>query len=168
MIPSAFDAFASTYDTDFTHTHLGQLLRQRVWRVLAQQFHAGQHILELTCGTGEDAVWLAQQGANVTATDEGQWSAIVPGGIEAGPLELTITSQPKEGGATVRGATRQLVVPERTAPQLAAATPARSNAGTAVTGIKAPSPRVAPQPIERPQGEVKRSSPTPARARAES
>ncbi len=69
MIPSAFDAFASTYDTDFTHTHLGQLLRQRVWRVLAQQFHAGQHILELTCGTGEDAVWLAQQGANVTATD---------------------------------------------------------------------------------------------------
>ncbi len=69
MNPSAFDAFAPTYDTDFTHTRLGQLLRQRVWRVLAQQFHAGQHILELACGTGEDAVWLAQQGVNVTATD---------------------------------------------------------------------------------------------------
>ncbi len=69
MNPSAFDAFAPTYDADFTHTRLGQLLRQRVWRVLGQQFHAGQHVLELACGTGEDAVWLAQQGIHVTATD---------------------------------------------------------------------------------------------------
>ena len=66
--------------------------------------------------------------ANVIATDEGQWSAIVPDGIAAGPLELSITSQPKDGGATVRGATRQVVVPERAAPQFAAATPARQNA----------------------------------------
>ncbi|MBX3055091.1 MAG: methyltransferase domain-containing protein [Anaerolineae bacterium] len=69
MNPSAFDAFAPTYDADFTHTRLGQLLRQRVWRVLGQQFHAGQYVLELACGTGEDAVWLAQQGVHVTATD---------------------------------------------------------------------------------------------------
>ncbi|HRQ40291.1 MAG TPA: class I SAM-dependent methyltransferase [Chloroflexota bacterium] len=69
MDPSAFDAFAPTYDADFTHTWLGQLLRQRVWRVLAQQFTAGRHLLELACGTGEDAVWLAQQGILVTATD---------------------------------------------------------------------------------------------------
>lgn len=69
MNSSAFDAFAPTYDTDFTHTRLGQLLRQRVWQVLAQQFGAGQQVLELTCGTGEDAVWLAQRGVIVTATD---------------------------------------------------------------------------------------------------
>jgi SAM-dependent methyltransferase len=69
MNPSAFDDFAPTYDADFTHTQLGRLLRQRVWRVLAQQFRSGQQVLELACGTGEDAVWLAHQGIHVTATD---------------------------------------------------------------------------------------------------
>ncbi len=69
MNPSAFDAFAQDYDATFTQTRLGQLLRQRVWRHLRQHFTAGQHVLELTCGTGEDAVWLAQQGVRITATD---------------------------------------------------------------------------------------------------
>jgi SAM-dependent methyltransferase len=67
--PSAFDAFAEAYDDDFTHSRLGQLLRPRVWRKLAHYFAPGQHVLELTCGTGEDALWLAQQGVHVTATD---------------------------------------------------------------------------------------------------
>jgi SAM-dependent methyltransferase len=66
---AAFDAFASAYDADFTHSTLGQLLRPRVWEKLAQYFTVGQHVLELTCGTGEDAVWLAQRGVRVTATD---------------------------------------------------------------------------------------------------
>jgi SAM-dependent methyltransferase len=69
MNPTAFDAFAPDYDAGFTHTRLGQLLRPRVWHILAQQFTAGQHILELACGTGEDAIWLAQRGVKVTATD---------------------------------------------------------------------------------------------------
>jgi len=67
--PSAFDAFAADYDATFTHTALGQRLRRRVWRVLADYFQAGQTVLELACGTGEDAVWLAQRGLTVTATD---------------------------------------------------------------------------------------------------
>lgn len=67
--PTAFDAFAEAYDDDFTHSILGQLLRPRVWNVLAQHFSAGQHVLELTCGTGEDALWLARRGVHVTATD---------------------------------------------------------------------------------------------------
>jgi SAM-dependent methyltransferase len=66
---SAFDAFAAAYDDDFTHSPLGQLLRPRVWDILVRHFTAGQHVLELTCGTGEDAVWLARRGVNVTATD---------------------------------------------------------------------------------------------------
>lgn len=48
---------------------LGKLLRARVWEELAKHFEIGQHILDLACGTGEDAVWLAQQGMQVTATD---------------------------------------------------------------------------------------------------
>lgn len=67
--PTAFDAFAETYDDNFTRSNLGQLLRPRVWQKLSEHFSAGQHILELTCGTGEDAVWLARQSIRVTATD---------------------------------------------------------------------------------------------------
>jgi outer membrane protein OmpA-like peptidoglycan-associated protein len=83
--------------------------------------------------------------ASAIATDEGQWSAIVPDGITAGPLELSITSQPKAGGAPVRGASRQLVVPEG-GPQLATA-PSRQMASA---DNRAPAPRATPQPIERP------------------
>ena len=67
--PAAFDAFAADYDDAFTGTLLGTWLRQRVWQVLGAHFPAGQHILELTCGTGTDAVWLAGRGVRVTATD---------------------------------------------------------------------------------------------------
>lgn len=67
--PTAFDAFAADYDDDFTHSRLGQLLRPRVWTKLAKHFAPGQYVLELTCGTGEDAVWLAGRGVRVMATD---------------------------------------------------------------------------------------------------
>ena len=67
--PAVFDAFAPTYDTDFTQTILGKMLRGRVWQTLERTFSPGQHILELACGTGEDALWLAQHGIRVTATD---------------------------------------------------------------------------------------------------
>ncbi len=67
--PSAFDAFALSYDDAFTRSRLGRLLRSRVWKTLITHFSEGQHILELACGTGEDAVWLAKQGVCVTATD---------------------------------------------------------------------------------------------------
>ena len=45
------------------------MLRGRVWQTLERTFTPGQHILELACGTGEDALWLAQRGIQVTATD---------------------------------------------------------------------------------------------------
>lgn len=67
--PAAFDAFAGDYDAHFTRSHLARLLRPRVWEHLAQQFWPGEHILELACGTGEDALWLARLGIRVTATD---------------------------------------------------------------------------------------------------
>lgn len=66
---AAFDAFAGTYDQSFTNSRLGRLLRSRVWQLLSRHFSAGQHLLELACGTGEDAVWLAKQGCQITATD---------------------------------------------------------------------------------------------------
>lgn len=66
---TAFDALAATYDHTFTSSALGRLLRPRVWRHLRESFAPGAHVLELACGTGVDAVWLARQGIRVTATD---------------------------------------------------------------------------------------------------
>ncbi len=101
--------------------------------------------------------------ASVTATGEGQWAAVVPDGIAAGPLELSIVSEPKEGGAPVRGAARQLVVPPGPAFASAASQPARPQPKTASAENRAPAPLASPQPIERPQVEIKRPAPVQAR-----
>ena len=66
---SAFDRAASTYDADFTHSRLGRWLRAAVWRHLFETFPPGSAVLELGCGTGEDAVALALRGVRVHATD---------------------------------------------------------------------------------------------------
>jgi SAM-dependent methyltransferase len=68
----SFDALAPTYDTDFTHTPIGRYLRGRVHQRLFKHFQAGDHILEMGCGTGEDALYLAQHGIHITATDASQ------------------------------------------------------------------------------------------------
>ncbi len=104
--------------------------------------------------------------ATVTATDEGQWAAVVDEGIDAGPLELSIVSQPKEGGATVRGAPRQLVVPAAPASALAAAQSRSAPAQSAAADNKVTSPRAAAQSIDRPetQAQVKSGMPAPAQA----
>lgn len=65
----AFDKIAPQYDVEFTQTPLARLLREAVWARLGQHFQAGMHVLELGCGTGEDAIWLAKNGVRVTATD---------------------------------------------------------------------------------------------------
>ena len=64
-----FDPLAPTYDDTFTHTQIGRYLRVRVHARLDQHFRAGDHVLELGCGTGEDALYLAGRGVHVTATD---------------------------------------------------------------------------------------------------
>lgn len=66
-----FDKAALTYDNDFTNTNIGKLLRNRVWNYLETIIKPGTklNIFELNCGTGVDAIWLAQQGHNVMATD---------------------------------------------------------------------------------------------------
>ncbi|WP_462252467.1 class I SAM-dependent methyltransferase [Ekhidna sp.] len=66
-----FDNAAITYDQDFTYSGIGILQRERVWKNLSKHLeHKGKmKILELNCGTGEDAGKLAIDGNNVVATD---------------------------------------------------------------------------------------------------
>lgn len=66
---TAFDALAPTYDQDFTASPIAAYLRGRTQDRLARHFHAGDHALEIGCGTGEDALWLARRGVRVLATD---------------------------------------------------------------------------------------------------
>ena len=65
----AFDRIAESYDDIFTHTLIGRLQRQVVWDVLASTFVKGQRVLEMNCGTGEDALFLGARGVLVTACD---------------------------------------------------------------------------------------------------
>jgi ubiquinone/menaquinone biosynthesis C-methylase UbiE len=67
--PFAFDAIAATYDETFTSVSIASIMRQAVWRRVDAAFPAGASILELNCGTGEDAVHLATRGVRVLATD---------------------------------------------------------------------------------------------------
>ncbi|MFN0173544.1 MAG: class I SAM-dependent methyltransferase [Saprospiraceae bacterium] len=72
LIGSEFDAVAGEYDATFSRTAVGMLLRQRVWALLSDgvtQSHPVTSVLELNCGTGEDAIWLVNQGFQVLATD---------------------------------------------------------------------------------------------------
>lgn len=62
-----FDAAAPTYDRDFTQSRLGVWLRGMVRRYI--DFSPDSRVLELGCGTGNDALWLAWHGVRVTATD---------------------------------------------------------------------------------------------------
>ena len=66
-----FDTIAQTYDQDFTLSRAGILQRDVVINYLDKHLpaHHPFHILELGCGTGEDAVDLAGKGHNVIATD---------------------------------------------------------------------------------------------------
>src|SRR5258708_21992170 len=65
----AFDHIGARYDAEFTNTDLSRWFRERVWERLAVLFKPGDTPLELGCGTGEGAVWLAQRGLHVLASD---------------------------------------------------------------------------------------------------
>ena len=69
---AAFDTLAESYDSIFTSTIIGRSQRSVVWAKAAEVFCAGDRVLELNCGTGEDALFLARRGVSVTACDASQ------------------------------------------------------------------------------------------------
>ncbi|WP_276481979.1 class I SAM-dependent methyltransferase [Paraflavitalea pollutisoli] len=82
---AAFDALAAGYDLGFGQSLTGQAQRQVARRWLLQ-FLAGKgslRILEINCGTGDDAWWLASLGHQVVATD--QSAAMIDAANAKGP-----------------------------------------------------------------------------------
>lgn len=69
-----FDKAAQVYDKQFTETTIGRLQRQRVWNYLTQLQAKcfAKNVLELNCGTGEDAQFLSALGCQVVATDSSE------------------------------------------------------------------------------------------------
>lgn len=64
-----FDSIAEQYDTTFTRSTIGRIQRDSVWSELTRSFHARDRILDIGCGTGVDACFLAERGIDVVACD---------------------------------------------------------------------------------------------------
>jgi trans-aconitate methyltransferase len=66
-----FDKAAQNYDVTFTNSVIGKLQRSLVYEQLLKIIKEKnpETILEINCGTGEDAIWLAKQNFDVVATD---------------------------------------------------------------------------------------------------
>src|SRR6202166_1606839 len=66
---TAFDGVADSYDEVFTCSMIGRAQRRSVWARLLAAFPRGSRILEVNCGTGEDARYLVERGRSVVACD---------------------------------------------------------------------------------------------------
>ncbi|WP_299887487.1 bifunctional 2-polyprenyl-6-hydroxyphenol methylase/3-demethylubiquinol 3-O-methyltransferase UbiG [uncultured Lacinutrix sp.] len=66
-----FDIASSQYDTIFTFSNIGKAQRNRVYKHITPLLKQKKKlsILELNCGTGEDAIQFGNLGHNVIATD---------------------------------------------------------------------------------------------------
>jgi ubiquinone/menaquinone biosynthesis C-methylase UbiE len=64
-----FDQLAARYDSVWTNSPAGRLQREAVWRHIDPLIQRGDRVLDIGCGTGEDALHLAGLGAQVLALD---------------------------------------------------------------------------------------------------
>jgi SAM-dependent methyltransferase len=64
-VRQAFDLHASVYDQTFS----GLPIRSEIWKIADSCFPSGSRLLDLGCGTGDDAIHFSERGLNVTAVD---------------------------------------------------------------------------------------------------
>lgn len=70
MGKESFDKVAINYDETFTNTSIGKAQRNAVWINIDQnKFQQNSYVLELNCGTGEDASRWKERKMNILATD---------------------------------------------------------------------------------------------------
>ncbi|PIA79388.1 methylase [Gaetbulibacter sp. 4G1] len=70
-MPSNFDSASKQYDEVFTFSNIGKAQRQRVYNYINPIIGSSKklNILEVNCGTGEDAILFGGLGHDVIATD---------------------------------------------------------------------------------------------------
>jgi ubiquinone/menaquinone biosynthesis C-methylase UbiE len=64
-----FDSIAPIYDRIFTDSAIGRVQRAQVTTEINRRFKSGSRVLELNCGTGEDAIQMGRRGVEVSAFD---------------------------------------------------------------------------------------------------
>jgi ubiquinone/menaquinone biosynthesis C-methylase UbiE len=69
LTAAAFSRQSAVFDKIFSDNPIVQYKRERVRRHVQAHLPSSSHILELNSGTGEDAIWFAQEGYFVHATD---------------------------------------------------------------------------------------------------
>jgi SAM-dependent methyltransferase len=89
----AFDPVADTYDETFTNSLIGRAQREVVWEELDRVFRRGDRVLELNCGTGVDALHLANRGVVVLGCD------VAPRMIDTANRRLSLMSARAEASA---------------------------------------------------------------------
>jgi len=102
--PAAFDRVAARYDEQWTSTPIGRAQRDLVWREIDPLFQAGDRILDIGCGTGEDAAHFTARGVTVHAFDPAPAMIEVAqkrGGFTASVLRA---EEIAEAGGTYNGA----------------------------------------------------------------
>lgn len=62
----AYDAIARDYDRQLEHD---AWMRRMLWKRYDRVFRPGHHVIDVGCGTGTDAVFLARRGVRVTGVD---------------------------------------------------------------------------------------------------
>lgn len=65
-VSAAYDAIAREYDR---HLEDDAWMRRILWGHYGQVFRPGHHVLDVGCGTGTDALFLARRGVRVSAID---------------------------------------------------------------------------------------------------
>lgn len=65
----AFDAIAAGYDRLWTDSPVGRVQREAFWRYAGAYVKTARNVLDMGCGTGEDAARLTRAGVRVTAID---------------------------------------------------------------------------------------------------
>ena len=91
---SAFSSQAPIFDALYSTDDIIQYKRKRVRQHLQQYLSINSNILELNSGTGEDAIWFAQQGHRVHATDiSDEMLAVLENKVQSHQLQNKISNE---------------------------------------------------------------------------
>src|SRR6185312_9587062 len=94
LASTAFTQQADKFDELYSGNTIIQYKRKRVRDHLSEFIVPGQNILELNSGTGEDAIWLAEQHCHVHATDISvRMMQVLQQKVEDAHLEKLINSE---------------------------------------------------------------------------
>lgn len=91
-----FDHITPSFDSLFTKSAIGQLQRKHVWRYIEKIVPElnGFEMLEINCGSGEDANLFSEAGFNLVATDIGQeMLKVTDKKVEQFSMQQNISSQ---------------------------------------------------------------------------